>query len=163
MVPGDGTGCFGWSRHCNHAAAVPAVRRVLGAFGSVPRQSGGHSSRMQILVRTVHTVQQTVEISQLQFWGWLSTRLLLCSDRCPAENCGVPQLQCLFASSSSWTRLLCPLVQRLGSRNAWFDDRHMLYIIQGGFWKIFYVFYMKGSILVLQHIVDHGSGMFHAG
>ena len=35
----------------DHAAVVPAVRRVLGAFGSVPRQSGGHSSRMQILVR----------------------------------------------------------------------------------------------------------------
>ena len=67
MVRGDGTGCPGWSRHCDHAAAVPAVRRVLGAFSSVPRQSGGLSSRMQILVRTVHTVQQTVEISQLQF------------------------------------------------------------------------------------------------
>ena len=53
MVRGDGTGCSGWSRHCDHAAAVPAVRRVLGAFGSVPRQSGGHSSCMQILVRTV--------------------------------------------------------------------------------------------------------------
>ena len=59
MVRGDGTGCSGWSRHCDHAAAVPAVRRVLGAFGSVPRQSGGHSSCMQILGRTVHTVQQT--------------------------------------------------------------------------------------------------------
>ena len=38
-------------------------------FSSVPRQSGGLSSCMQILVRTVHTVQQTVEISQLQFLG----------------------------------------------------------------------------------------------
>ena len=38
MVLGDGTGYSGWSRHCDHAAAVPAVRRVLGAFGSVLRQ-----------------------------------------------------------------------------------------------------------------------------
>ena len=83
MVRGDGTGCSGWSRVCDHAAAVPAVRRFLGAFISVPRQSGGLSSRMLILVRTVHTVQQTVEISQVQFLGWLLTRLLLCSDRCP--------------------------------------------------------------------------------
>ena len=32
-----------------------------------------------------------------------------------------PQLQWFWASSSSWTRSLCPLVQRLGVRNAWFD------------------------------------------
>ena len=55
------TGCSGWSRLCDHAAAVPAVRRVLRAFGSVPRQNGGHSSCMSILVRIVHTVQQTVD------------------------------------------------------------------------------------------------------
>ena len=63
MVLGDGTG---WS--VGHVSVImqrqfPAVRRVLRAFGSVPRQNGGHSSCMQILVRTVHTVQQTVEIS----------------------------------------------------------------------------------------------------
>ena len=108
----DGTGC---SRHCDHAAAVPAVCRVLGAFGSVPRQSGGHSSCMQILVRTVRTVQQTVEISQLQFWGWFWTCLLWCNQQVP------------------W----------LGSRNAWFDDGYMLCIIQGGFWKNFMIFYVK--------------------
>ena len=120
MVWGDGTGCSG--------SAVPAVRRVLGAFGSVPRQSGGHSSCMQILGRIVRTVQQTVEISQVQFWGWLLTRLLLCNDRCPVwvaqKTVEFPQLQ-FWASPSSWTRLLCPLVQRLGSRNAWFDDGYM--------------------------------------
>ena len=32
------TGCSGWSRLCDHAAAVPAVLRVLRASGSVPRQ-----------------------------------------------------------------------------------------------------------------------------
>ena len=31
MVLGDGAGCPRWSRHCDHAAAVPAVRRFLGA------------------------------------------------------------------------------------------------------------------------------------
>ena len=55
MVQSDGAGCPGWSRHCDHAAAVPAVRRVLGAFSSVRRQSGGLSSRMNILVCTVHS------------------------------------------------------------------------------------------------------------
>ena len=39
-----------WSRLCDHAGAVPAVRRVLRASGSVPRQNGGHSSCMLILV-----------------------------------------------------------------------------------------------------------------
>ena len=113
MVLGDGTGCSGWSRLCDHAAEVQAVSRVLRAFGSVPRQNGGHFSCMQISVRTVHTVQQTVEISQVQFLGWLLTRLLLCNDRCPGWSrrklWSLRRLQCLWVSSSSWTRLLCPL------------------------------------------------------
>ena len=75
------TGCTGWSHICDHAAAVPAVRRVLRACGSVPRQNGGHSSCMQILVRTVHTVP-TVEILQVQFWRWFWARPLLCNNRC---------------------------------------------------------------------------------
>ena len=109
------TGCSGWSRLCDHAAAVPAVRRVLRAFGSVPRQNGGHSSCMQILARTVHTVQQTVEISQVQFWGWFWLRPLLCNNRC-----------------LGWDRaMLRSMVD------------HMLCIIQGGFWKNFTIFYMK--------------------
>ena len=59
MLQGDEVACcfqLVWSRLCDHAAAVPAVRRVLRASGSVPRQNGGHSSCMQILVRTVHTL-----------------------------------------------------------------------------------------------------------
>ena len=51
-----------------------------------------------------------------------------------------PQLQWFWASSSSWTRSLCPLVQRLGVRNAWFDYGYMFCFIQGGFWKNFYDF-----------------------
>ena len=35
---------------------------------SVHQQSGGHSSCMQILVRTVHTVQQTVDFHRYSFW-----------------------------------------------------------------------------------------------
>ena len=65
-----------WSP-CEHAASIPAVFVHEPVCASVHQQNGGHSSCMQILVRTVHTVQQTV------FWGWLFTRLLLCSDRCP--------------------------------------------------------------------------------
>ena len=128
------------ARLCDHAAAVPAVRRVLRASGSVPRQNGGHSSCTQILVRTVHTVQQTVEISQVQFWGWLWTRLLLCNNRC-----------------------------LVGSRNALFDDGYVLCIIQGGFWKNFTIVYMKGLTRLDsrpafspcgRHIVDNGSAVF---
>ena len=150
MVLGDGAGCPGWSRHCDHAAAVPAVRRVLGAFSSVPRLSGGLSSRMQIFVRTVHTVQQTVEISQLQFLGWLSTRLLLCSDRCPgwvmqklwsfrSYTFGVrpvPGQGCCARWCNDW-----------GSRNAGFDDGYMFCIIQGGSWKNFMIFYVAGCLV----------------
>ena len=114
MVRGDGTGCSGWSRHCDHAAAVRAVRRVLSAFGSVPRQSGGHSSCMQILGRTV-----TVTVLGMVVDAPVVVQRL-------AENCGFFHSCSFGASSSSWTRLLCPLVQRLGSRNAWFDDGYML-------------------------------------
>ena len=32
MARGDGAECPGWSRPCDHAVAVPAVRRLLGAF-----------------------------------------------------------------------------------------------------------------------------------
>ena len=46
-------GALVWSRPCDHAAAIPAVLRVLRASGSVLRQSVGHSSCMQRLVRTV--------------------------------------------------------------------------------------------------------------
>ena len=35
---------------------------------------------------TVQTVQQTVKISQVQFLVWLSTRPLLCSDRCRGSD-----------------------------------------------------------------------------
>ena len=138
-------GCSGWSRLLDHAAAVPAVRRALRAFGSVPRQNGGHSSCISYLVRTVHTVQQTVEISQVQFWFWL--RLLLCNDICPGwvaqKTVESPQLQCLWASSSPWTRLLCPLVQRLWVAQClvrlWI---HV--VIQGGFWENFDDFLREG-------------------
>ena len=34
----------------------------------------------------MHTVQQTVKISQVQFLDWLSTRPLLCSDRCRGSD-----------------------------------------------------------------------------
>ena len=64
-----------WSP-CEHAAQVPAIFVHEPGCASVHQQNGGHSSCMQILVRTVHTVQQTV------FWlGFLC--LLLCNDRCP--------------------------------------------------------------------------------
>ena len=91
---------------------------------------------MQILVSTVHTVQQTVGISQLQFLGWLSICLLLCSDRYSGwvvqKTVEPPQWQfwirpvlgqgCCARWCNDW-----------GSRNAWFDYGSMLCIIQVAF------------------------------
>ena len=144
-----------WSRHCDHAAAVPAARLFLGSFSSVPRQSGGLSSCMQILVRTVHTVQQTVEISQLQFLGWLSMRLLLCSDRCSGwvvqKTVEPPQWQ-------FWVR---PVLGQgccarwcndLGLRNAWFDNGYMFCVSRMAFGSI-YNFYVTGWTRLLRSIL----------
>ena len=87
-----------WSP-CEHAASVPAVRRVLRAFGAVHQQNGGHSSCMQILVRTVRTVQQTVDFhryssSMVVYAPVVVQRQVPWLGR--AENCGVPQLPFLW-------------------------------------------------------------------
>ena len=86
IVQGDGAGCPGSSRHCDHAAAVPAVRRVAGSTGAV----------LGMVVDAPVVVQRQVP--------WLGC----------AENYGVSAVAVL-GSSSSWTRLLCPLVQRPGA------------------------------------------------
>ena len=137
---------------------------------------------MQILVRTVHTVQQTVDFHRYNSWDGCHAPVVV-QRQVPwsgrAENCGVPQLQCLWPLSSFWTRLLCPSVQRLWAAQYWFDYGYMFCIIQGGFWKNLYNFLHEGvdwilrSILVaslLAHIpksaalvVDYGSGMLFGG
>ena len=108
---------------------------------------------MQILVRTVHTVQQTVEISQLQFLGWLLTRLLLCSDRCSGwvvqKTVEPPQWQ-------FWVR---PVLGQgccarwcndRGSRNAWFDNGYMFSRMASG---SIYNFYVTGWTRLLRSIL----------
>ena len=110
---------------------------------------------MQILVRKVHTVQQTVEISQLQFLGWLSTRLLLCSDRCSGwvvqKTVEPPQWQ-------FWVR---PVLGQgccarwcndRGSRNAWFDTGFMFCVSRMAFGSI-YDFYVFGWTRLLRSIL----------
>ena len=67
---------------------------------------------MQILIRTVHTVQQTV------FWGWLS-----CACCCATTGALVGVRRKLWSPQLPFF---------WGSRNAWFD--------YGGFWMNFYVF-----------------------
>ena len=85
--------------------------------------------------------------SQVQFLGWLSVPVAV-QRQVPwlerAENCGVPQLPCLWPLSSFWTRLLCPSVQRLCSRNAWFDYGYILCIFTVAIGSICTIFYMKG-------------------
>ena len=60
-------------------------------------------------------VQQTLEISKVQFLVVVDVPVV-CNDRCPGLVVQLtvesPQLQ-FWVSSSCWTRLLCPLVQRL--------------------------------------------------
>ena len=102
------------------------------------------------LVRTVHTVQQTLEISQVQFFGWLVTRLSLCNDRClgwiAKKTVECPQLQCCGRRPVPRTRLLCSLVQRLWVAQClvrlWI---HV--IIQGGFSKNFDDFLREGEFV----------------
>ena len=67
---------------------------------------------MQILVRTVHTVQQTVDFHRYSSWDGCHAPVVV-QRQVPwlgrSENCGVRSCRL----SSSWTRLLCPSVQRL--------------------------------------------------
>ena len=119
-------------------------------------------------------VQQTVEISQVQFLGWLLTRLLLCNDRCPGldaqKTVESPQLRCLWASSSSWTRLLCPLVQRSGTAQCLV--RLWIHVLHHPGWLLeeFFDFLrdlvsriLRSILRSGRHVVDKGSGMFLTG
>ena len=78
---------------------------------------------MQILVRTVHTVQQAVDPHRYSSGDGCHAPVVV-QRQVPwlgrAENCGVPQLPFFW-----------------GSRNASFDYGYMFCIIQGGFWKNF--------------------------
>ena len=101
-------------RPCEHAVQVPAIFVHEPGCASVHQQYGGHSSCMLFLVRTVHTVQQTVDFHRYSSWDGCHAPVVVqrqVSWLGCAENCGVPQLQCLWPLSSSWTRLLCPSVQ----------------------------------------------------
>ena len=121
-------------------------------------------------------------LSQVQFLVWLSCACCYATTSAlvgARRNCGVPQLQCLWFLSSSWTRLLCPSVQRLWVAQSWFDYAYMFCIIQVGFWKNLDNFLLEGvdwilrSLLVASllahmpksaaHAVDNGSGMLFAG
>ena len=86
---------------------------------SVHQQKGRHSRCMQILVRTVHTVQQTV------FWlGFLVPVVVQRQVPWWGAQKTVDSRSCRFS----------------GLRNAWFDCGYLFFIIQGGFWKNFYDF-----------------------
>ena len=100
---------------------------------------------MQILVCTVHTLQQTVDFHRYSSWDGCHAPVVV-QRQVPwlAENCGVPQLQCLWPLSSSWTSCCARWCNDCGSRNAWFDYGYMFCIIQGGFWKNLYDFLHEG-------------------
>ena len=126
---------------------------------SVHQQSGGHSSCIKILVRTVHTVQQTVD-----FHRYSSL------DGCAAQNTvESPQLQWFWVSSSSWTRL-CLLVQRLWAAHCLL--RLWIHVLHHPGWLLeeFYDFLRDWVSRLLRSIlcpgrlvVDRGSGMFLSG
>ena len=64
-----------------------------------------------------------------------------------------PQLQWFWASSSSWTRSLCPFVQRLGARNAWFECGYLLRFTRVAYGRICTIFYVKGWTRILRSIL----------
>ena len=101
-------------------------------------------------------------------------RLLLCNDRCPgcaAQNTvESPQLQWFWASSSSWTRLLCPLVQRL--RPAQCLVRLWIHVLHHPGWLLEeYYYFLRDWVSRLlrsilrpgRHVVNNGSGMLLTG
>ena len=81
-----------------------------------------------------------------------------------------PQLQCLWVSSSSWTRLLCPLVQRLvlvcgSSRRALWTISHIFYV-KVELWILWSVLVSSCNMAeeeVAAFVVNSGSGMHSAG
>ena len=98
--------------------------------------------------RTVHTLQQTVEISQVHFLGWFWTRPFLCNNRC-----------------LGWGRaMVCSTMDTCYASS------------RVAFWKNFLIFYRKevdsapeldsrpALLLMLPaHLSTTASGMFHAG
>ena len=116
--------------------------QVLGAlFGSVPvimqRQFqqfvGFFVPLVQFLDRMVDIpaacsswLQQTVDFHRYSFWMVVDAMTGALVGR--AENCGVSAAA--VVCSSSWTRLLCPLVQRLGARDSPSWPRFLVLLVQ---------------------------------
>ena len=97
---------------CDHAAAVPAVRRVLRAFG----------------------FSSSTECWTFQLHADLGTHSAHCAaDR--GDLTGTVLGMVLVAPV-----VVQQQVPWLGSRSAWFDDGHMFCVIQGGLWKKFTIF-----------------------
>ena len=120
-------------RPCEHAVQVPAVFVHEPGGASGHQQNGGHSSCMQILVRTVHTVQQTV------FWGWLS-----CACCCAATGALVGARSKLWSSA---------VAVSLGLRNAWFDYGYMFAVSRVVFGRISTIFHVIGWTRILGSIL----------
>ena len=99
-------------RPCEHAVQVPAVF-VHEPGGASGHQQNGGPSCLQILVRTVHTVQQTVDPHRYSSSMVVAAPVVV-QRQVPwlerAETVESPQLQ-FWVSCSSWIRLLCPLGQ----------------------------------------------------
>ena len=100
-------------RPSEHAVQVPSVFVHEPGCASVHQQYGGHSSCTQFLVRTVHTVQQTV------LWGWLS-----CSCCCATTGALVGACRKLWISAVAVLLGVAQCLVRL-----WIH----VCIIQGGF------------------------------
>ena len=102
------------------AVQVPAVFVHEPGCASFHQQHGGHSNCMRFLVRTVHTVQQTV------FWGRLS-----CACCCATTGALVGACRKLWSSPVAVLVGVAQCLVRL-----WIH----VCIIQGGFWMNYYDF-----------------------
>ena len=91
--------CSSWTRF---SCPGPAPLHIGGAAGAAHHQGHLHLVATQSLIPMALTVQQTIEISWLQFLDKELTCPLL--GHTGASRC--------FTGASSWTRLLCPLCAR---------------------------------------------------
>ena len=106
--------------------------------------------------------------------GWLSTRLLLCNDRCPgwvAQNCGVSAVAVLVGVVQFLDMVVVPVFATtvgcamLGSTidicyasSRWLLEVFFFDFLHEGLSRL-----LRSTLRPGRHIVDNGSGMFHAG
>ena len=168
VLAAEFSGVLGRAWVCDHAAAVPAVRRVLRASGSVSPQNDGHSSCMQILVPNCAADRGDLTGTVLGGCG----RAYCLQRQVPwlgrAVNCGVSAVAVLGVVQFL-DKVVVPVGATTGGRAMLGSTMDTCYgSSRVAFGRFFMIFYMIGWTRLLRfilrpgwQIVDDGSGMFH--